>query len=133
MQIFNKDYKLPASFKVHQFVIRVGDYGGYMVMETDNPAIFTTSPAFLPIFEMKVEPVMDVMDAVAANSRPSSIAEERFINRFLPIENSHIRMDPSLGCGYLFLRIRTITRGFWSGSGPELRLVAFSTAPIVAL
>jgi hypothetical protein len=29
LQIFNKDYKMPASFTIHQFVVRVGDYGGY--------------------------------------------------------------------------------------------------------
>ncbi len=66
LQIFNKDYKLPASFKVHQFVIRVGDYGGYMVMETDNPSDIHYFTSVFAVFEMKVEPVMDVMDAVAA-------------------------------------------------------------------
>jgi hypothetical protein len=38
LRIFNKDWKMPASFTVHQFVVRVGDYGGYMVVETDQPA-----------------------------------------------------------------------------------------------
>ena len=36
LRIFNKDWKMPASFTVHQFVIRVGDYGGYMIVETDQ-------------------------------------------------------------------------------------------------
>ena len=37
LRIFNKDWKMSASFTVHQFVIRVGDYGGYMIVETDSP------------------------------------------------------------------------------------------------
>jgi hypothetical protein len=36
LRIFNKDWKMPASFTVHQFVIRVGDYGGYMIVETSH-------------------------------------------------------------------------------------------------
>jgi hypothetical protein len=28
-----------ASFAIHWFVVRVGDYGGYIMVETDNPDI----------------------------------------------------------------------------------------------
>ena len=30
-------WKAPANFKIHSFVIRVGDWGGYMLMECDDP------------------------------------------------------------------------------------------------
>ena len=63
MQIF-KDWKWPASFKVHQFVVRVGDYGGYMVMETDKPGDIHYVTSVYAAFEFKVEPVMDTMDIV---------------------------------------------------------------------
>jgi hypothetical protein len=38
LKIFDKNWKMPASFTMHQFVVRVGDYGGYMIFETDQPA-----------------------------------------------------------------------------------------------
>ena len=65
LRIFNKDWKMPASFTVHQFVIRVGDYGGYMIAETDQPKDIHYFSSVFAVFEFKVEPVIDVMDAVA--------------------------------------------------------------------
>jgi CTP:molybdopterin cytidylyltransferase MocA len=66
LAIFNKDWKMPASFTMHQFVVRVGDYGGYMVVETDQPTDIHYFTSVFAVFEFKVEPVVDVMDAVAA-------------------------------------------------------------------
>jgi hypothetical protein len=57
---------MPASFKIQQFVIRVGDYGGYMVVETDKPDDIHYFTSYFAAFEFKVERVADVMDAVAA-------------------------------------------------------------------
>ena len=65
LQIFNKDFKMPESFKIHQFVVRVGDYGGYMIVETDKPTDIHYLSSIFAVFEWKVEPVVDVMDAVA--------------------------------------------------------------------
>jgi hypothetical protein len=65
MQIFNKDWKFPASFTVHQFVIRAGDYGGYMIVETDKAADIHYVTSVFAAFEFTVEPVVDIMDAVA--------------------------------------------------------------------
>jgi CTP:molybdopterin cytidylyltransferase MocA len=65
LRIFNKDWKMPASFTVHQFVIRVGDYGGYMIVETDQPKDIHYFTSVFAVFEFKVEPVIDVMEAVA--------------------------------------------------------------------
>jgi len=65
LRIFNKDWKMPASFTVHQFVIRVGDYGGYMIVETDSPTDIHYFANVFAVFEFKVEPVIDVIDAVA--------------------------------------------------------------------
>jgi Protein of unknown function (DUF3303) len=66
LQIFNKDFKMPASFTMHQFVVRVGDYGGYMIVETEKPTDIHYVTSVFAAFEFKVEPVVDVMDAVAA-------------------------------------------------------------------
>jgi Protein of unknown function (DUF3303) len=64
LQIFNKDFKMPVSFKMHQFVVRVGDYGGYIIAETDKPVDIHYFSSIFAVFEFKVEPVVDVMDAV---------------------------------------------------------------------
>jgi hypothetical protein len=65
MEIF-KDWKFPESFSILQFVVRVGDYGGYMIVETDKPTDIHYVTSAYAAFEFKVEPVVDVMDAVAA-------------------------------------------------------------------
>jgi hypothetical protein len=65
LEIFSDKFKLPESFKVHQFVVRVGDCGGYMIMETDKPTDIHYFTSIFAVFEFKVEPVVDVMDAVA--------------------------------------------------------------------
>ena len=65
LQIFNKDWKMPASMTMHQFVVRVGDYGGYMIVETDNPIDIHYFTSVFALFKFKVEPVVDVMEAVA--------------------------------------------------------------------
>jgi hypothetical protein len=63
LRIF-KDWQMPASFKIHQFVVRVGEYGGYMILETDKPIDMHYVASVFAVFEFKVEPVVDVMDAV---------------------------------------------------------------------
>jgi hypothetical protein len=68
LEIF-KDWKFPAGFSIHQFVVRVGDYGGYMIVDTDSVADFHFVTSTFAGFEFKVEPVMDVMDAVAAEMK----------------------------------------------------------------
>jgi hypothetical protein len=62
----SKVFKMPESFKIQHFVIRVGDYGGYMVVETDKPDDLHYFTSYFAAFEFKVELVVDVMHAVAA-------------------------------------------------------------------
>ncbi len=64
LEIF-KDWKMPASITTHQFVVRIGDYGGYMILETDKPTDIHFISSVFAAFEWKVEPVVDVMEAVA--------------------------------------------------------------------
>jgi hypothetical protein len=66
LEIFSEKWKMPESFTVLQFVVRVGDYGGYMIVETDKPADIHYVTSVFAAFEFKVEPVLDVMEAVAA-------------------------------------------------------------------
>ncbi len=64
-----KDWQMPASFAIQQFVVRVGDYGGYMIVETDKPTDIHYLTSVFAAFECKVEPVVDVMDAVAVQTQ----------------------------------------------------------------
>ncbi|MGA7521495.1 MAG: DUF3303 family protein [Acidobacteriaceae bacterium] len=64
-----KDYKFPASVSIQQFVVGVGNYGGYMVAETDNVSDIHYVTSVFAAFEFRVEPVLDVMDAVAVEMK----------------------------------------------------------------
>jgi len=37
LSIFQK-WEMPESLQIHQFLVRVGEFGGYAVLETDNVA-----------------------------------------------------------------------------------------------
>ena len=43
-------WKAPANFKIESFVIRVGDWGGYMLMECDDPLEVHKFCSMLPAF-----------------------------------------------------------------------------------
>ena len=77
LEIF-KGWKKPASFAIHQFVIRVGDYGDYMIVETDKPTDIHYFTSFFAVFEFKVELVVDVMDAVAAEVAAIDFRKKNF-------------------------------------------------------
>ncbi len=64
-----KDWQTPASLTIQQFVVRVGEFGGYMIVETDQPTDIHYFTTVFAVFEFKVEPVVDVMDAVAVEVR----------------------------------------------------------------
>jgi hypothetical protein len=61
-----QNWEMPESLDIHQFVVRVGEFGGYMVLETDNVADVQKLTTTFAVFQFRLEPVMDVMDAVAA-------------------------------------------------------------------
>jgi muconolactone delta-isomerase len=57
-------WKAPANFKIESFVIRVGDWGGYMLMECDDPLEVHKFCSMLPAFVFEVHPVVPVADAI---------------------------------------------------------------------
>ena len=61
-------WEMPESLNIQQFVVRVGEFGGYMVLETDNVADVQKLTTTFAVFQFRLEPVMDVMDAVAAEA-----------------------------------------------------------------
>jgi muconolactone delta-isomerase len=67
LAVFQK-WQMPESLKFHQFLVRVGEFGGYAVLETDNAADVHKVTTTFAVFQFRLEPVLDVMDAVAAES-----------------------------------------------------------------
>jgi muconolactone delta-isomerase len=65
LEVF-ESWQMPESLQFHQFLVRVGEFGGYAVIETDDVAALQRLTTAFAVFEFRVEPVMDVMDAVAA-------------------------------------------------------------------
>ena len=59
-------YEIPTSLNITEFVVRVGEYGGYMVVETDSPSEIHKLTTIFAALQFKFEPVLDVTDAVAA-------------------------------------------------------------------
>jgi hypothetical protein len=67
LEVF-QSWKMPESLVFHQFLVRVGEFGGCAVIETDVPTDIHQLTSAFAVFRFRVEPVMDVMDAVAAES-----------------------------------------------------------------
>jgi hypothetical protein len=65
--VFQK-WQMPKSLTFHQFPVRVGEFGGYAVIETEKPADLHKLTTAFAVFQFRIEPVLDVMDAVAAES-----------------------------------------------------------------
>ena len=63
LEVF-RQWKAPENFKIEMFVIRVGDWGGYMLVECDDPLTVHKFCSTLPAFSMEARPVVPVMDAV---------------------------------------------------------------------
>jgi hypothetical protein len=61
-----KHYKFPESIKVLHFVIRVGDWGGYMLLETTDMVSVHKLSTLLPSFEFRLEQVIDIDQAISA-------------------------------------------------------------------
>lgn len=58
----------PDAVKFHQFVVSVGNYNGYAVLETDDVAAIHQLTSTFAVFEFAVEPVLDIEEALAAEA-----------------------------------------------------------------
>jgi hypothetical protein len=54
----------PENFNIELFVIRVGDWGGYMLLECDEPAAVHKLCSLLPAFVFAVHPVIPIDEAI---------------------------------------------------------------------
>ncbi len=65
LEVFGQ-WKAPANFKIEFFVVRVGDWGGHLLVDCDDPLLVHKFCSMLPAFTMEARPVIAVMDAVKA-------------------------------------------------------------------
>jgi muconolactone delta-isomerase len=59
-------WQAPANFKIEFFVVRVGDWGGYLLVECDDASTLHKFCSMLPAFTFEVRPVVPVQEAVRA-------------------------------------------------------------------
>jgi muconolactone delta-isomerase len=63
LEVFTQ-WKAPSNFKIELFVIRVGDWGGYMLLDCDDPTAVHKFCSMLPAFVFEARPVIPIDDAV---------------------------------------------------------------------
>ena len=63
LEVFTQ-WQRPGNFKIDFFVIRVGEWGGHMLMECDDPVTIHKFCSMLPSFVFTVHPVIPVEEAV---------------------------------------------------------------------
>jgi hypothetical protein len=63
LEVFGQ-WKAPANFKIEFFVIRVGDWGGHLLVECDDPLTVHKFCSTLPAFHFTAHPVVPVEDAI---------------------------------------------------------------------
>jgi hypothetical protein len=59
-------WKMPEKLKIHQFLVRVGEFGGFMLIETDDILAVQKLTSAFPAFQFKVDAVVDIEPAVGA-------------------------------------------------------------------
>ena len=64
----SQQWEMPASLKIQQFLVRVGEFGGYAVLETDALSDVHRLTSAFAVFQFRVEPVLEAMDAVAVEA-----------------------------------------------------------------
>ena len=63
LEVFGQ-WKAPADFKIEFFVIRVGEWGGHMLVECGDPVTIHKFCSMLPAFVFEARPVITVEEAV---------------------------------------------------------------------
>ena len=63
LEVFTQ-WKAPTNFKIELFVVRVGEWGGHMLVDCDDPLTIHKFCSMLPAFVFQVHPVVPVEDAV---------------------------------------------------------------------
>lgn len=67
LDIFSQ-WQMPETLEIQQFLVRVGEFGGYAVVVTEDLAALHRLTTAFAVFKFRVQPVLEVMDAVAAEA-----------------------------------------------------------------
>lgn len=59
-------WRRPEGLRIHEFLVRVGEPGGYVVFEADDLSAVNREAAVFSMLNFHVDPVIDVDDALAA-------------------------------------------------------------------
>jgi muconolactone delta-isomerase len=63
LEVFGQ-WKAPAGLKIEFFVVRVGEWGGHMLVDCDNPTEIHKLCSMLPAFVFEARAVIPVEEAV---------------------------------------------------------------------
>ena len=63
LEVFSH-WQAPDNFKIEAFVVRVGEWGGHMLVDCDHPLAVHKVCSTFPAFEFDAHPVVAVEDAV---------------------------------------------------------------------
>src|SRR5437762_9528964 len=80
LEVFTQ-WKAPGNFKIELFVIRVGDWGGYMMLDCDDPTAVHKFCSMLPASVFDARPVIPLADAVRAASESIAFRAALTANR----------------------------------------------------
>lgn len=61
-----QNWTAPESVAIHQFLVRLGEYGGIAILETTDLAAIHQMTSSFAMFEFQIWPMMEVGDALAA-------------------------------------------------------------------
>jgi len=61
-----QEWRRPESVVIHQFVVKVGDPGGFIVFEAEDLSAVHRETAAFSSLNFHVDPVIDIDDALAA-------------------------------------------------------------------
>lgn len=65
LAVFEK-WSFPETLTIHQFLVRLGEWGGFLLVETDDPLAIQKLTTAFAVFEWRVVPVLGVEEAVGA-------------------------------------------------------------------
>jgi uncharacterized protein DUF3303 len=68
LEVFTQ-WEAPGNFKIELFVIRVGDWGGYMLLDCDDPTAVHKFCSMLPLLSSKRGPLFLSTMPCASNSK----------------------------------------------------------------
>ena len=61
-----QNWSAPETVAIHQFLVRVGKYGGIAILETEYLAAIHQMTSSFAMFEFQILPMLEVGDALAA-------------------------------------------------------------------